>query len=818
MRLLVVLIQAFCVLVAAASLAVVTYFALYVITVPTVVHTFPLVFQYPHPDGIAALRASAVLPEAPFPDQERRLSAGAALIPGALPQWYTHSGARGEADGHGGQALGAAPTPELMQARGEDASGRSRTLSLEPAEGVTAEQRSAEADEDGAAPARAGPDIVAGGRGGLLQRAPTDDTVGGAGDDAIHDGGVASGGGLRPASLGAEEAAAEEKGPTPALSQQQPLADEEAGGGAKGASSVEARTGTGVVAPPADDVGRPAGGLAERGAPSPGSEAALADMDAGDQAGGSDGGAADEDAGADDGAAIGSVAEKAADGSAAVRVAAFAKGRGSTQHPSAAGTNAGEPAGAAGLDGTDDADAPGAEWWSPGRAGAVAVWLLQATSAALQRSFGAALGAATWLASTLAWAGRAAAAPAVWAARSAWWLASRPLAFAWGMLPALPAGAAPSWLGGRAPALGPAVPSPMPAHVVSAFEASALTSAIAPPGSPVAVSRVRSTRIEPWQATPAMGASAPSDLPSLLVPRQPYDVILTLDAPSSVERGPHGAPAGSIFMAQLELLGPRAELLARCSAPFSLPERHWALLAIDEAVASFVPLGSWVRPRRRVVTRRCIDGFVDPPSAPLTSVRASVSSRRAGVESGTVRVEAQLEGLAYAMHHWFVASAVVGLAYLTGAYGCCLGTCCVGLNAAVLVMAGGDDLGAEVGALLGVTDGVVGRGRARVGGAGGGGGGGGLRVGADRRPAGADDRFRDGLPARYGAGGAGGMGGADRGARGGMGERAAGDGPSRSRQERRGRADSGEDGGAADGSAYEGRRGAAGGGGDSFFE
>ncbi|KAA0175286.1 hypothetical protein FNF27_03294 [Cafeteria roenbergensis] len=90
LRLFLVAVQACCVGIAALLFALVTYVLLYMATVPQVTHSFPLTFQYPHQDGVPALRNSAILPAdvaAAYSDQ-RGLSGGVALIAGALPPAY----------------------------------------------------------------------------------------------------------------------------------------------------------------------------------------------------------------------------------------------------------------------------------------------------------------------------------------------------------------------------------------------------------------------------------------------------------------------------------------------------------------------------------------------------------------------------------------------------------------------------------------------------------------------------------------------------------------------------------------------------------
>ena len=81
-----------------------------------------------------------------------------------------------------------------------------------------------------------------------------------------------------------------------------------------------------------------------------------------------------------------------------------------------------------------------------------------------------------------------------------------------------------------------------------------------------------------------------------------------------------------------------------------------------------------------------MDRFVDPPEAPLTTVRASISERHVNIEHGTVRFEAQLEGLTFWMHDFFVASALIGIWYLTSMFACCLGSATIALNLAVMDM------------------------------------------------------------------------------------------------------------------------------------
>jgi hypothetical protein len=235
-------------------------------------------------------------------------------------------------------------------------------------------------------------------------------------------------------------------------------------------------------------------------------------------------------------------------------------------------------------------------------------------------------------------------------------------------------------------------PTPFPAHVVSSLDVASLASALSPPGSPVAVTRVRSMRSEPWDATEAMASSAPADGPGFLQRGQPYNVFFSLTIPTSAPMGGMAEPlfgASSLHMAQLELLGPRAEILARCSRPFTVTHHHWTLQSALEIVRFFVPFSSFWFPSTTVVERLCIDRYVDPPEAPLTTVRASVSEREVNIEHGTVRFEAQLEGLTFWMHHFFVASALIGIAYLTSIYACCLGSATVALNLAVMDMQDG---------------------------------------------------------------------------------------------------------------------------------
>ncbi len=650
LRLFLVAVQACCVGIAALLFALVTYVLLYMATVPQVTHSFPLTFQYPHQDGVPALRNSAILPAdvaAAYSDQ-RGLSGGVALIAGALPPAYATDPTDFPSPRHWARPP-SAPAPNAKSrhpplASADAAATGGLALPAEPPMHLP-EQPSPEPEASASMSSELRPEsetLVAlpdGSTARYAERAGPSRHLDGAG--ALPGGAVTANRGVPSPSdgLGFPEAAA--------------AADAAFVEPADAAAPAAASGGAGTAVAAAE-----AAGALSLEASSSAAEASTLPVD---QQPGSDAGVP---------TALPRPAHAAGRQRASLVAEPGSVGRADHGEPARARDDAGQRAG------DDGAGLPEVDVGSALHAGVSAV------SSALAVLWSG----ARWLVAALWWTGRVLALPVMWVLEAAWWTLTRPAAFLLFALPPLPHGSWALWAasaggGGVLPA-----PSPLPAHVVSPFEAAAAASSIAPPGSPVAVSRVRSTRVEPWQATSSMRSTAPRDVDRLLVPNQGYDVVLLLHTPTSLgrERGVDEVFGAGVFMAQLELLGPRAELLARCSSPFQLRRQHWAVSAAEDLLRALLPGARWALPSEGSVRRRCADGFVDPPEAPLTTVRASVSSREARVLTGELRLEAQLEGFAFAMHHWFVASALLGVGYLLAGYSCCFGCCCIGANIAVL--------------------------------------------------------------------------------------------------------------------------------------
>lgn len=646
MRLFLVAVQACCVGIVALLFALVTYVLLYMSTVPQVTHTFPLTFQYPHQDGVPALRNSAILPAdvAAAYSGTRGMSGGVALIAGALPPAYA-TDASGVA--HGSQWAKRRPNPSgnaaqqgLPLARADAADNGGLALPAEPILPLP-EQPSGDSTSAHSSHSEANFGLTIGRETDSLEMFPDGHATRYTGQSRPSQASEATGApGRGMTDVGTSPSAADEREAT-------------------GRSSA----GTAAAASSAD----PSTSAAAQAA-SPGSLEGSPEVTA-------------------TSSASTSRADPTADPDFTSSLSSFGSaGRAQNKDPTPPPSSHPRAAGArpAALPGVDVGSA------------------LQAVLSALGSALDALWSAVRWLMATLWWLGRIVALPAMWVVEAAWWTLTRPAAFLIFALPPLPHGSWAMWAataggGGVIPA-----PSPLPAHVVSPFEAAAAASSIAPPGSPVAVSRVRSTRVEPWQATSSMRSTAPRDVDRLLAPNQGYDVVLLLHTPTSIgrERDVNEVFGAGVFMAQLELLGPRAELLARCSAPFQLRRQHWAVSAAEDLLRALLPGARWALPLEGSVRRRCADGFVDPPEAPLTTVRASVSSREARVLSGELRLEAQLEGFAFAMHHWFVASALLGVGYLLTGYCCCFGCCCAGANVAVLAAMDDEEDSTGAGPLL----------------------------------------------------------------------------------------------------------------------
>lgn len=119
-----------------------------------------------------------------------------------------------------------------------------------------------------------------------------------------------------------------------------------------------------------------------------------------------------------------------------------------------------------------------------------------------------------------------------------------------------------------------------------------------------------------------------------------------------------------MFMVSMEFFSAKGDLLGTCTRPASTVYVSPISRAIRQ-VAFAVPYAIGWYTERQTATLSCFDQFTESASDPLGSARVTLSHPRLQVYSASVRLEAQLTGLRYYMHHWFMTGAVVGVVDLT---------------------------------------------------------------------------------------------------------------------------------------------------------
>ena len=162
------------------------------------------------------------------------------------------------------------------------------------------------------------------------------------------------------------------------------------------------------------------------------------------------------------------------------------------------------------------------------------------------------------------------------------------------------------------------------------------------------------TRRRTWALPGADTAGV--DAQRLLVPGQGYTLQVELDVP--VTRAVRDV---GTFMLDVTLAGKGGvPPLGHCSQPLALPYYSDLAMAAREAV-TLLPVLLGLVADTTTLAATCFESWVETVDTPLAHLTAHMSTPAVPVVAGRLVIQAQLTGLSYWLHHFFLLSAAVGV-------------------------------------------------------------------------------------------------------------------------------------------------------------